>query len=469
MPTATSTLTKATYSSQISLKGTIPVTATLSSPPIATTIATLRTLYNRAARAFLLRDIPLTHSLIEAAFAIIYPPDVTPDALSDQRRKWDILRITLESTVYTSPPSSHDALPEPLKEKQVQTPQALLTTLHARSLALFTPVNEKQNANSAYLPSQVLITLVYSSLRVDCPDVGRIIIEDWLSRRDVSFSTLRDGEATGGGYEKVLELYCLQILSKLEQWDYAQEFLEYEGELSAASRESFKKALKSLQAEARSSLQYADATLLSSPKAPWSSRSCSPAPSSSSSSSSLSTTSTNTVVPSTVRGPQQHHSTPTPLVAANESTTSLSSDSTATPRQSFQRPVLRSRTADTSSTSFSSNLSSFPRSPPQAASLRPANLSTYALIKASLTPYLTTSNVSTFFLIFIALPLVSLTLRARHRRRKALYGSSGAGNNVELARRRLQGEREIGVLGRAWGEAVRVVCDTVKMAGSGLV
>ncbi|KAG5647337.1 hypothetical protein DXG03_000405 [Asterophora parasitica] len=459
MPTATTTLTKTKLSSQVSLKATIPADIIPSSPPISTTIATLRSLYNRAARAFLLRDIPLTYSLIASAFAVLHPPDTISDDLAEHRRKWDILRITMESTVYSSSPS-HDALPEPLKENLVQSPQALLTAFHARSVALFTPASDKQNASSAHLPSQILITLVYSALRLDCPDVGRVIIEEWLSRRDVPFPALQEVEATGGGYEKVLELYCLQILPKLEQWDYAQEFLDYEGELPAASRERFKKTLKSLQTEAMSSRRSVHSASLSPSEVEWS-RSNSPAPSTSSSSSSLSTTSTNTVVPS--RGPQRQHPTLTPLTAANESTSSLSSDSTATPRQqSSHRPVLRSRPTPSSSTSSGSSI---PRAP-QAAALRPANLSTFALIQASLAPYLTTSSISTFFLVFVVLPLVSLMLRARHRRRIAL---ANANNNAELVRRRLQNVAEVGILGRAWGEALRVVTDTVKMAGSGLV
>ncbi|KAG6919169.1 hypothetical protein DXG01_008467 [Tephrocybe rancida] len=195
-----------------------------------TTIATLRPLYNRAARAFLLRDIQLTQSLIESAFSQIHPPDVSTDLLADERRKWDILRITLEFTVY----SSSETPPESLKEIKLQSPQALLTTLHGRSLSLFTP--KHSNANSMYLPTQVLITLIYSSLRLGAPDYGRIIIEDWLSRRDVSPS-VQEKEASGGGYGKIIELYCLQILPKLEQWEYAQEFLEYEGELPVNTRE----------------------------------------------------------------------------------------------------------------------------------------------------------------------------------------------------------------------------------------
>lgn len=237
MPTATSTVTKADYSSPLSLRAAAPLK--MSSPPSpissksTTTTAALHTLYNRAARAFLLRDIPLTYSLIESAFLALPPPVPIPDALAHQRRKWDILRITLESTVYSSPPSANESLPNSLQDNQIKSPQEFLTAIHARSLSLF---SRSSIVNSAHLPTQVLITLIYSSLRVNFPDVGRSIIEDWLACRETPISSTTNGD-TDGGYEKILELYCLQILPKLEQWDYAQEFLGYEGESSVVFRE----------------------------------------------------------------------------------------------------------------------------------------------------------------------------------------------------------------------------------------
>jgi hypothetical protein len=240
MPTATSTLTKTVRSAPATLKAAVFAKDGPSSTPSSTTGATLRTLYNRAAHAFLHRDIPLTQSLIESAFAVIDPPTVIPDALTDHRRRWDILRITLESTIYSSPPSRPDVLPESLRHNLVESPPSLITKIYARSLALFTPISGIPAA--AYLPPQVLITLIYASLRIESPDAGRTIVEDWLSRRDnslpiVDLATSPEEDIKKNGYEKVLELYCLQILPKLEQWDYAHEFLEYEGELSHASRE----------------------------------------------------------------------------------------------------------------------------------------------------------------------------------------------------------------------------------------
>jgi hypothetical protein len=120
-----------------------------------------------------------------------------------------------------------------------ESPQALATSIYSRSLALFTPnsgIAQKTTLNAAYLPSPVLTTLVYSSLKIDAPDVGRVVIEDWLACREPNYS-LEPQESEGNVYAKVLDLYCLQVLPKLEQWDYAKEFLDYEGELPTQHRE----------------------------------------------------------------------------------------------------------------------------------------------------------------------------------------------------------------------------------------
>lgn len=220
-------------------------TATMTTPSKTTiiplnkshpTASTLRSLYNRAARAFLLRDVVQTHSLLISAFAILAPPTLaTPDALVAHRRKWDILRITLETTVYSSPPPETDKLPLELREILTMSPQLLLGKLHARSLALFTPT-PTHTPTSAYLPSQVLITLVLSSMKLDCPEVGRGLIEDWLARRGQGEQVVGE-EGEGDGYGKVLDMYCLHVLPRLEEWDYAREFLVYEGELPPHTRE----------------------------------------------------------------------------------------------------------------------------------------------------------------------------------------------------------------------------------------
>lgn len=88
--------------------------------------------------------------------------------------------------------------------------------------------------------------------------------------------------------------------------------------------------------------------------------------------------------------------------------------------------------------------------------------------------------MTTFLVLFLLVPLISFVLRMR--RRKRLLNLSGAAQitanmtatatHADLVRKRLQtaGSGVKGTLfGRVWGEVVRVVGDTVKMAGSGLV
>ena len=122
----------------------------------------------------------------------------------------------------------------------MESPQALATSIYSRSLALFTPSNEglfKTAQSAAYLPYPVISTLVYCTLKIDAPEVGRVVIEDWLAHREPRYSLDPPEDLAGDGYAKTLELYTLHILPKLEQWDYAKEFLEYESELTSQRRE----------------------------------------------------------------------------------------------------------------------------------------------------------------------------------------------------------------------------------------
>ncbi|KAF7771597.1 hypothetical protein Agabi119p4_5908 [Agaricus bisporus var. burnettii] len=486
MPTTTATVTHSTH---VSLKAMVippgahkPSTLpSLQPPPMSSgTTATMRPLYNRATRAFLHRDTRLTYTLLEAAFANLHPPLTSVcDSFADDRRKWDILRITLESTVYASNPSQTEqsALPDPLRSSLSETPHVLISNLYNRSLSLFTPTDSVISSPSpAYLPSQVLATLVLASLKVECPDFGRVMIEDWLARRDPAIMAM-DGESEHeSGYSKILDLYCLHVLPKLQQWEYALEFLEYESELSSKTRDHLKSRLSILQArssDAASQSAVPDGFGSSTP------RPHSPAPSTSSSSS-LSTASTHTVVPS---------NRPNGLAGirsrSRSSSDSSKSDATARAVSRSHRPHLstfqngharpsisrsrKSRTASSSSTSRTQS-SVHPRVSPVAQSTAVTRLSTYSLVKAAIQPYLKTSRIATVFLIFVVLPLVSFLVRRRRRAMTSRGTSAGSAavTNAELVRRRLGG-MEAGLLGRFWGEVLRAVTDTVKMAGSGLV
>ncbi|KAJ8519063.1 hypothetical protein ONZ45_g3968 [Pleurotus djamor] len=308
MPTATTTLTSSSTSTTLKVKSSMngsSSSATATAGPSSSTSATLRSMYNRAAKAFLNRDISLTNSLLHSAFTLIPSPlALLPgktDALCSQRRKWEILRITMETTIYASPRNPADPLPQDLREMLIKSPHSLVQSMYTRSLELFTPTtNGQTKRDSAYLPSQVLTTLIYSSLKLDCPDVGRKMIEEWLARWGLMEADPNDD----GGYDKVVELYTLQVLPKVHDWVYAKEFLDYETELPKETREALKTSLHALHEQYLKSLaspKYPETPTNGSAVVNGSSiqRSHSPA----SSSSSLSTTSTHTAVPSTPRQP----------------------------------------------------------------------------------------------------------------------------------------------------------------------
>ena len=59
------------------------------------------------------------------------------------------------------------------------------------------------------------------------------MIENWLARRGQREESPEDEES----YEKVLETYCLHVLPRLGQWDFAKEYLRCETELAPDCRE----------------------------------------------------------------------------------------------------------------------------------------------------------------------------------------------------------------------------------------
>lgn len=256
MPSVTSTTHTATPGSlslkastgNLSMSSSVPSTPSTASPSASftqsnSTLASLRGLYPRAARAFLQRNVALTHSLLTAAFALIEPPPQPAyphgassgvDALASQRRKWEILRVTFETTLYAAPPATEDPdeLPAPLRANLLLSPEPFIATLHNRSLQLFMPASAGK-PNSSCLPAQVLVTLALAGLKLGCTAVARAMIEDWLARRP---QYAEAGKEEREGYAKVLELYCLHVLPRLEDWDYAEDFLQYERELAPDAR-----------------------------------------------------------------------------------------------------------------------------------------------------------------------------------------------------------------------------------------
>ncbi|THH15340.1 hypothetical protein EW146_g5124 [Bondarzewia mesenterica] len=502
MPTATVTREIVTNSHIIPLKASLATSPSVVSEAqeVQTSRnATLRSLYSRAARAFLHRDVALTHSLLTSAFAILPPPKASQhDTFAEHRRKWDILRITLEVTVYTSPPDDTASIPTSLRTNAMLSPQSFVSALHARSLQLFTRADRP---DAAYLPSQVLVTLALASMKTNCPLLGRAMIEEWLARRGQS--SPYGYEAVGGqrtdGYEKVLDIYCLNVLPMLAEWDYAEEFLEYETELDPSRKQRLMSTLSAVHAQHVAALQAQPpsvpstsssqsttpmSTALPTPSdlTPRPSRSPSPTPSTSSHSS----TSTHTAVPLT---PKARHSSVvnglTPFSPSRPQTplSSTATSRTITPAPGAVRPVSRFRehTQTSSSSSTSNSLpdghallsalnSSASASPYQASTSAP---SAFAVLRAAIRPYFeryfSTPKSLTLFVLFVLLPTFSLFLRIRRRRMRLSVGSGIDSRMAEDVRRRLGGVQKGSVWRSIWEEAVRAVSDTVRMGGRGLV
>ncbi|KAG0705108.1 hypothetical protein DFH29DRAFT_908870 [Suillus ampliporus] len=426
MSTATTTATiTVTASTEDDNKGSV------------STEATLQSLYNRAARAFLHRDVAVTFTLLNSAFALLPPPLApSPDPLDVHRRKWDILRITLETTVFSSAPNLN-TLPQPLRESLLSSPQSFISDSHARSLTLFTPSSLPRNPTSAFLPHQVLITLVASSLNVDCPNIGREITEDWLSKRgQYDFVP-----STGEPYHKVLELYCLYVLPRLGEWKYAREFLSYENELSSDKRRELHLALEAQYVRAQESTRRTPPSPAPIPPP----RSLSPT----SSSSSLSTTSTRTIVPAS----------PLPKLARQQSASSTSAVSDVTVTRSIRHRHDQStpRGSPSASRAPTSRIPGFLSVDRSLITAQPPT--PFALTRSYFGHYFTANKIASLSILFFLIPLLSLIIGRRRR----------AETPMAQVRRRLLEARGDSIARRLWNELVRAVLDTVRMGGGGLV
>jgi hypothetical protein len=201
-------------------------------------------------------------------------------------------------------------------------------------------------------------------------------------------------------------------------------------------------------------------------------RSVSPAPSASSSSSSLSTTSTHTAIPRTPR-PNAFVPHAMSSLVSSASSASVASDRTVTQQPSLNPHLRRIGNSNPTSANGSASLSPSPSSPsifrPPPLERSSANVrapSTLAVIRASLLPYLTSSRVTTFLLLFVLVPVISLIIKIRRQRKIVAGAGLGA---AEVVKRRLANGQVQTTIGRVWGEVVRAVTDTVRMGGGGLV
>ena len=528
-----STMTTTTMTSTTSTSTSMPLKPSLVTNPHSPSTSTLpsaipptlRSLYQRAARAFIQKDIALTYSLLESAFSMLHPPSSSiQDVLDSQRRKWDILRITLESTVYcSSTESSADSksLPTPLRDSMMLARPIIVNEMHARSMQLFTPTGMRHRA--AYLPAQIITTLALASYKLDCAELSRNIIEDWLAQRGQVEHVREDAV----GYEKVLDLYCLHVLPSLGAWDYAHDFLEYEIELPSISRQvsprnhhqfatlSHQVLLQRLRAalaeqyekhttQTQRSTESTRSAISSEPSSSSQStpnRTPSPSPSTSSSSS-ADTNSTRTVVPrnsrinnaarvsaltpsrtpppSTPNG-SLHHVNGDALHALSPESSSKGKGKAPAVQSSKQRGTSRVHTRDHSRESALAGR-------PDVASVTYTDV--FSLMKTYLQPHLTTSKLVFVFLL-IVFPVLSFVFRIRRRRSLGLAGTasaaaganalmrpSGSGSSttggppsaVNEVRRRLRAQESgSNVLSSVLREIYQSISDAVRMAGGGLV
>ncbi|KAG9050184.1 hypothetical protein FS837_007082 [Tulasnella sp. UAMH 9824] len=476
-------------------------------------LPTLRAMYQRAARAFLQRNTTETQYLIDAAFQIITPPQTAAaDHLSSQRKKWDILRITLETTLYTSPPaatpqpptkgvpglsqdlvrSASPSLNNNLRSNLLLSPPSLLATLHTRSLQLFTPLSEKPS--SAFLPAQILVSLVLASLKLDCAHVGRGMVEDWLARRPPP-ETEAPGPDVDEGYAKVVDVYCLHVLPRLGEWEYAKEFLSYEIELPVERRSHISETLARLHAQSQ---------IPSSPPPPYRTKALYSSSSSSedlsgsrphsrASSATSSSASTYTAIPATPRPSDAALKSSNKAKAkANGLPTDLGSETRSPSRASTVKGTGRVTSSTTVSKTTSTNLyhavqqngsasSSTPQQSQASSSSQnknavsplsnPSSLSDilrsqWHLLKRRLTPIL---HSHLPFLVCVLLPALGFILAIRSRARAAAKKQHK--QSADQLRKKL-----LGTSGGGGQQApslivqmLRAIKDAVVMAGRGIV
>lgn len=214
--------------------------------------ATLRVLYERAKHAFLQRDLLVANELLTQAFSQLGPPTLSygpsaetdADSLDSQRRKWDILRITLHTTLYTLQSSdqrltSTNSTPASHFTQASLPPYQFLQGLHSQSLTLFNPQNTLPSIGK--VPDQVVLLLVVSAVKLGEVQLAKEWVEDWLVRRDTSGmssnTTTTEGVATPTSYERIVDVYILHVLPRLGLWDDATEFMRYESEMNEVAKE----------------------------------------------------------------------------------------------------------------------------------------------------------------------------------------------------------------------------------------
>ena len=209
--------------------------------------AALKDLYTPATRAFTEdRDFVKVQQNIDVALEILaqHPvPHAGPDDFATHRRKWDMLHVTLHTTVYLQPAANFRTTKlvshKRFGELRQLIPAALVHRMHDRSVQLFTPHSDKPD--TAYLPVQVVTNLVTAAVRLRCIDDGRAIAETWMRANGITDPsdehTLAVAQNLAGTeLDKLAVSYVSWVLTPLADWQAAETFLRTNQVVSQSMR-----------------------------------------------------------------------------------------------------------------------------------------------------------------------------------------------------------------------------------------
>ncbi|RIA82200.1 hypothetical protein C1645_863231 [Glomus cerebriforme] len=200
----------------------------LMSPSSSIDLQTLTSLYQKAKQDFLLRKYDSAHSLCSSAISKLtnfLPVSSSPSAKILQTKIWN-LYINLVAAILAekSPILTKDLEIERLLER---SPEKVVNDVWLKV------VNEGYGEETGEVPGEVVVACILFCLNQQEAPNGRNIIEEWFNAlSDELILHLEHMSSKGAiddpvlkSYEKVVELYVLQVLPKLRDWDLASKFL----------------------------------------------------------------------------------------------------------------------------------------------------------------------------------------------------------------------------------------------------
>ncbi|GET04462.1 microbody (Peroxisome) proliferation protein peroxin 26 [Rhizophagus clarus] len=187
----------------------------------------LTSLYQRAKDDFLLRKYDSARSLCSAAISKLTnlsPVSSSPSAKIIQTKIW-ILYINLIAAVF----AEKSIITKDLEIKRLleRSPEKVVNDVWLKV------INEGYDEETGEVPGEVVVACILFCLNQQQALNGRNIIEEWLNALPDELILHLERISSKGAtedpilksYEKVVELYVLQVLPKLRDWDLASKFL----------------------------------------------------------------------------------------------------------------------------------------------------------------------------------------------------------------------------------------------------